>query len=167
MELGLAPVNTQDLSVNVADTTHVIFQNINFRGKNELQLFTQCNTNAVTAISDWTQDVSHLASPVSNDTYTTIADMAAGTLVGGKALPQRLVTIGISEYSTAYLTEEALQLLENAVYYLLTLPLPQGPTDQANVSTLPDIRKVCTPQGIRIIIGDRTYDMLGNRINNK
>lgn len=162
-----SPVNTQDLSVNVADTTHVIFQNINFRGKNELQLFTQCNTNAVTAISDWTQDVSHLASPVSNDTYTTIADMAAGTSVGGTALPQRLVTIGISEYSTAYLTEEALQLLENAVYYLLSLPLPQGPTDQANVSTLPDIRKVCTPQGIRIIIGDRTYDPLGNRISSK
>ena len=160
------PVNTQDLAVYVPDTTHTIFQHINFRGSNELTLFTQCTTNAVTAITDWTQEGTCLASPVSQSTYTTIADMPAGTVIGGTILPQRLVTIGISEYSTAYLTDEALQLLENAVYYLLSIPLPQGLTQGIAIDQQPHptIRKVCTPQGIRLIIGDKTYDLLGRAI---
>ena len=160
------PVNTQDLAVYVPDTTHTIFQHINFRGSNELTLFTQCTTNAVTAITDWTQEGTCLASPVSQSTYTTIADMPAGTVIGGTTLPQRVVTIGISEYSTAYLTDEALQLLENAVYYLLSIPLPQGPTQGITIDQQPHptIRKVCTLQGIRLIIGDKTYDLLGRAI---
>ena len=160
------PVNTQDVAVYVPDTTHTIFQHINFRGGNELTLFTQCTTNAVTAITDWTQEGSCLASPVSQSTYTTIADMPAGTVIGGTTLPQRVVTIGISEYSTIYLTDEALQLLENAVYYLLSIPLPQGPTQGITIDQQPHptIRKVCTPQGIRLIIGDKTYDLLGRAI---
>ena len=160
------PVNTQDLAVYVPDTTHTIFQHINFRGSNELTLFTQCTINAVTAITDWTQEGTYLASPVSQSTYTTIADMPAGTVIGGTTLPQRVVTIGISEYSTVYLTDEALQLLENAVYYLLSIPLPQGPTQGITIDQQPHptIRKVCTSQGIRLIIGDKTYDLLGRAI---
>ena len=160
------PANTQDIAVYVPDTTHAIFQNINFRGGNELVLFSQCNTNAVTAITDWTQEGICLASPVAQRTYTTIADMPAGTVVGGTTLPQRLVTIGISEYSTACLTNEALQVLENTVYYLLSLPLPQGPTQEVATDKLPHpaVRKVCTLQGIRLLIGDKTYDLLGNLI---
>lgn len=160
------PANTQDLAVYVPDTTHTIFQRINFRGGNELTLFTQCTTNAVTAITDWTQEGTCLASSVSQSTYTTIADMPAGTVIGGTTLPQRLVTIGISEYSTAYLTDEALQLLENAVYYLLSIPLPQGPMQGITIDQQPRpaVRKVCTPQGIRLIIGDKTYDLLGRAI---
>lgn len=160
------PVNTQEVAVYVPDTTHAIFQNINFRGSNELVLFSQCNTNAVTAITDWTQEGICLASPVSQGTYTTIADMPAGTVVDGTTLPQRLITIGISEYSTAYLTNEALQVLENTVYYLLSLPLPQGPTQEVMVSSQQLVQKVCTPQGIRLLIGDKTYDLLGRVIEN-
>lgn len=160
------PANTQDVAVYVPDTTHTIFQNINFRGSNELVLFSQCNTNAVTAITDWTQEGMCLASPVSQSTYTTIADMPAGMVVGETTLPQRLVTIGISEYSTAYLTNEALQVLENTVYYLLSMPLPQGPTQEVMVSSQQLVQKVCTPQGIRLLIGDKTYDLLGREINN-
>lgn len=162
------PANTQDVAVYVSDTTHTIFQNINFRGSNELVLFSQCNTNAVTAITDWTQEGICLASPVSQSTYTTIADMPAGTVVGETTLPQRLMTIGISEYSTAYLTNEALQVLENTVYYLLSMPLPQGPTQEVATAQLPHttMRKVCTPQGIRLLIGDKTYDLLGRVIEN-
>ncbi|MGN0235012.1 MAG: hypothetical protein ACI4BD_01675 [Paludibacteraceae bacterium] len=159
------PVNTQDLAVSVSDTTHAIFQHINFRGQKELALFTQCSTNAVTAISDWTLSDGCLASPVSNSTYTTIADMPAGTIVGETTLLQRLITIGISEYSTAYLTDEALQLLENSVCYLLSLPLPQSPTQEVMVSTQQSVQKVCTPQGIRLIIGGKTYDLLGRLAN--
>ena len=131
-------------------------------------LFSQCNTNAVTAITDWTQEGICLASPVSQSTYTTIADMPAGTVVGETTLPQRLMTIGISEYSTAYLTNEALQVLENTVYYLLSMPLPQGPTQEVATAQLPHttMRKVCTPQGIRLLIGDKTYDLLGRVIEN-
>ena len=160
------PVNTQDFAVYVPDTTHTIFQHINFRGGNELTLFTQCTTNAVTAITDWTQEGTCLASPVSQSTYTTIADMPAGTVIGGTTLPQRVVTIGISEYSTIYLTDEALQLLENAVYYLLSIPLPQGPKQGITIDQQPHptICKVCTLQGIRLIIGDKTYDLLGRAI---
>ena len=160
------PVNTQDVAVYVPDTTHAIFQNINFRGSNELVFFSQCNTNAVTAITDWAQEGMCLASPVSQSTYTTIADMPAGTVVGGTTLPQRLITIGVSEYSTAYLTNEALQVLENAVYYLMAMPLPQGPTQEVMVSSQQSVQKVCTPQGIRLLISDKTYDLLGREINN-
>ena len=156
------------MAVYVPDTTHTIFQHINFRGGNELTLFTQCTTNAVTAITDWTQEGTYLASPVSQSTYTTIADMPAGTAIGGTTLPQRLVTIGISEYSTAYLTDEALQLLENAVYYLLSMPVPQEPMQGITIEQQPRpiVRKVCTPQGIRLIIGDKTYDLLGRVVEN-
>ena len=162
------PVNTQDLAVYVPDTTHTIFQHINFRGSNELTLFTQCTTNAVTAITDWTQEGICLASPVSQSTYTTIADMPAGTAIGGTTLPQRLVTIGISEYSTAYLTDEALQLLENAVCYLLSMPVPQEPMQGITIEQQPRpiVRKVCTQQGVRLIIGDKTYDLLGRVVEN-
>ena len=162
------PANTQEVAVYVPDTTHTIFQNINFRGSNELVLFSQCNTNAVTAVTDWTQEGICLASPISQSTYTTIADMPAGTVVGETTLSQRLVTIGVSEYSTAYLTNEALQVLENTVYYLLSLPLPQGPTQEVATDKLPHlaVRKVCTLQGIRLLIGDKTYDLLGREINN-
>ena len=94
--------------------------------------------------------------------------MSAGTVVGETTLPQRLVTIGVSEYSTAYLTNEALQVLENTVYYLLSLPLPQGPTQEVATDKLPHptVRKVCTLQGIRLLIGDKTYDLFGREINN-
>lgn len=165
------PVNTQDLSITVADTTHALFQQINFAGSNELTLFTRCNTNAVTAVSAWTNastDFSVLASPVSQATYSTIADMPAGTIISGTTLTKRVITIGISEYSTAYLTAEALQVIENAVYTLMNMetpvptPTPQGFINQAQ--GMRTIRKVVTKEGVRIIVDEKVYDLFGNCI---
>ncbi|MGM9838246.1 MAG: hypothetical protein ACI30A_07165 [Paludibacteraceae bacterium] len=156
-----SPVNTQDVSVIVSDTNHPIFQHIQFHDSNRLTLFTQCKTNAVTAISDWTIDNSCLASPISEPTYTSIADMPAGTIMNGTTLTQRLITIGVSEYSTAYLTEDGLQLIENAIYYLLGLPIP-APSTHLHTPIIPSTAtKILTPNGVRICSNRKCYNLLG------
>ena len=114
--------NTSDLSVKVADTEHEIFKGIEMEN-GVLQLFSSANTNAVTAISDaysWS-DYSTLASPVGNNGYIAIADLTDATLNGTK-INNRYIMIGISEYSTANLTEAAQKLISNSVYYILGIP---------------------------------------------
>lgn len=120
-------VNTQDLSVAVTDPSHPIFKDLTITD-GELQLFEQYNTNAVTAISAWTgtEGFDVLATPVSQAAYTTIADFPAGTNCNGTVLPQRMVMIGVSEYSTSYLTAQGKQLIENAIRYLLGMDFPEG-----------------------------------------
>ncbi len=119
-------VNTQDLSVSVTNPTHPIFAGITLSSDNTLQLFSACNTNAVTAISSWVNadGETTLASPVSQATYATISEFPAGSSVGGTTFTHTMMMIGISEYSTANLTNDALHLLENAIYYLLDITIP-------------------------------------------
>ena len=156
------PQNTQDIAVEVSDTTHTLFKNIRFGGTPVLSLFTQCNTNAVTAISQWTDAGSTLctlATPLSTPSYSTIVDMPAGTVVNGTRLPQRVVTIGVSEYSTAYLTPDALRLIENAVYYLLDIPIP---TVGMQDTTLPSrAQKVRIDGKVYILRNGILYDIMG------
>ncbi len=123
-EWGTA-INTQDLSVAVTKAEHPVFRNLDITN-GELQLFDQCNTNAVTAISEWTNTTGFelLATPVSNTTYTSIADIPAGTDCNGTILPQRMVMIGVSEYSLASITDNGKRLIENAIFYLLGIDIP-------------------------------------------
>lgn len=158
-------INTQDLSVVVSDTTHALFHNIIFGNTQTINLFETCTTNALTAIGDWTGNTSGIVSlgaPVSHPAYTTIADMPAGTTLNGTTLTQRLVMIGVSEYSTADLTETGLQVIENAVIYLLGLPYPRNTTDLKCPCIAPRATKILTPQGVVIVRDGKRYTILGS-----
>lgn len=123
------PQNTSDLSVNVKEPTHTIFSGITLGSNNTLNLFSSVNTNAVTAISspsNWS-GYTTLATPTSNN-YISIADLTGATLNGSK-IGDRCIMIGVSEYSTANLTEDAQQLILNATYYILGMDVPSGIVD--------------------------------------
>ena len=117
-------VNTQDVAVNVTDATHKIFQDVEI-SDGKLQLFTTASGNAVTAISQPTswQDYTVLAAPTSNNGYISIADLTGATLNGSK-IDNRYIMIGVSEASTANITEQAQKLICNAVYYVLGMKIP-------------------------------------------
>jgi len=179
-------INTQDLSVAVANPSHPLFTGLTFAADGSLPLFTQCATNAVTAISAWnsTTGFTALACPSSqaanNVNYqlsiinyqlpTALALFPSGTVCNGTTLAQPLIMIGLSEYSTAYLTDNALRLVDNALFTLLGLT-PQGsdqPTTEdlqsANCSLQP-VSKILTPNSsILIIRNGHTYDALGRLI---
>ena len=159
-------VNTEDQSIYVADTTHALFRGIACGEEQKIELFSQCNTNAVTAISNWTNaTIESLASPVSESSYTSIADMPTGTTLNGTTLTERLVMIGLSEYSTAYLTDEGLLLVENAIYYLLGMATPERRTSVDTVITeIRSAEKVWTPYGILIKRNDKYYTITGQPI---
>ncbi len=159
-------VNTQEQSIYVADTTHALFRNIVCGEEQKIELFSRCNTNAVTAISAWENaDISSLASPYSEHSYTSIADMPAGTTLNGTTLTERLVMIGLSEYSTAYLTDNGLLLVENAIYYLLGMQTPdRGTSVDAVVTDEQSAEKIWTPYGVLIKRQDKYYTVTGQPI---
>lgn len=129
-------VNTADLSVRVTAPEHPLFRGLTITN-NELPLFSKCTTNAVTAISEWTNTAGFelLGTPVSQPGSTSIADFPAGTNCNGTILPQRMVMIGVSEYSTTDLTQEGMQLIENAILYLLDIDIPAGVENQKSQIT--------------------------------
>ncbi|MBR3648481.1 MAG: hypothetical protein IKN59_08895 [Paludibacteraceae bacterium] len=133
-----ASVNTSDVVISVMDTTHTIFHGL-LDGGNELTLFSACNTNAVTAISAWENASGEMliATPKSNASYSTITEFPAGSSVGGTTFSSPLLMLGISEYSTANLTQTGLRLVENAIYYLLGLPMPDHGTGLPAIATEP------------------------------
>lgn len=156
-------LNTSDLSVSITDSTHPIFQNLPITD-GELQLFEQCNTNAVTAISTWTNTTGYtlLATPTSNNAYTTIAELPAGTDCNGTILPQKMLMIGVSEYSTAYLTHAGKRLIENAICYLLGMAIPTH-TEHINAEQ-PIARKYIHNGQIYIAINNQLYTITGQKI---
>ncbi len=162
-------VNTQDLGITVSDPNHDLFNGLTFEGQ-ELMVFTACQTNAVTAISTWTNTTGFtvFASPLSNSNYTTIAEFPEGTDCNGTVLTKRMLMIGLSEYSTAYLNENGLRLVENAIYYLLGMPTPvQHNTATDNIernSNEPNGHKIFLNGNILIIRNGKTYNVLGGLI---
>ncbi|MBR4263619.1 MAG: hypothetical protein IKQ48_03490 [Paludibacteraceae bacterium] len=149
-------VNTQDLSITVHNPSHPLFQNLTLTG-NQLQLFSDCNTNAVTAISEWTntQGAELIASPVSQPTYTTIAELPAGTNCNGTVLPKTMLMVGVSEYSTALLTTDGKHLIENAICYLLGIPNTHIPDPEAITTT--DAAQNITNKAIKFIENGKLY----------
>ena len=155
-------VNTSDLSIAVSAPEHPLFQGLTITD-GQVALFSQANTNAVTAISEWynTTGFLKLASPVSLSTGTTIADFPAGTNCNGTVLPQRLIMIGVSEYSTTYLTADGKQLIENAILSLLGITMPTGFENHQ----LPITNYKFVNNGTLFIqMGDAVYDALGRRV---
>ena len=167
-EWGTA-ANTQDLSVSVKDASHPIFQDITMTD-GTLQLFSDCNTNAVTAISTWTntKNFNFIASPVSQLDYTAIAELPAGTDCNGTTLPQPMLMIGVSEYSTAFLTDDGKHLIENAICYLLGIKNTHTHGTEAienTASVQQQIAKKYLRNGqLFILCGDRVFDCTGKRM---
>ena len=129
-----------------------------------MQLFDQCNTNAVTAISTWTNTEGYtlLATPTSNNTYTTIAELPAGTDCNGTILPQKMLMIGVSEYSTAHLTHTGKRLIENAICHLLGMTIP---TNTEHISAEQPIASKYIHNGqIYIRINQQLYTITGQKI---
>ncbi len=156
-------VNTADLSVTVTNPEHPLFRGLTITDT-ELQLFSKCSTNAVTAISEWmnTSGFEQLGSPVSQPNGVTIADMPAGTDCNGTILPQRLVMIGVSEYSTSFLTQEGKQLIENAILYLLNIDRPQSVDEVINHKS--SNRKFLYDGKLFIEASGVVYDATGRRM---
>ena len=159
-------VNTQDLSVSVTDPSHPLFEGVTIT-EGQVQLFAQCNTNAVTAISTWTHTEGYdlLASPVSQPTYTTIAYFPKETVCNGTTLPQPMYMIGVSEYSTASLTTDGKRIIENAICLLIgtTNAHPMGLETIVNHQS--SNRKYLYDGKLFIQVGEQIYDAAGRRID--
>ena len=157
-------VNTQDLSIKITNRNHALFRDLTIND-GQIELFSQCTTNAVTAISDWynTTGFTLLGSPVSQPAYTTVAEFEAGSNCNGTVLPQKLIMIGVSEYSTEYLTTDGKQLIENAILYLLGITMPQN-TGILNEKTTSTNSKFIQHGKLFIQVGSDMYNATGSRI---
>ena len=153
-------INTSDLGVTVSQPEHPLFRGLTITD-DVLTLFTQCDGNAVTAISEWTNTTGFdvLASPTTSSTATTIADLPAGTDCNGTILPQRMIMIGVSEYSTTYLSADGKKLIENAILYQLGISMPTGLEQTANRKSLN--RKFIHDGQLYIQAGSALYDATG------
>lgn len=111
------PQNTADKAIRPT-AEHPVFAGLSDA---DISIFSQVNRNAVTCITEWyNSTVTPLATTL-DGTGTVIAEAAAGTGMNGTVLSQPMLMIGISEYSTIYLTNSALQLIDNACRHLLGL----------------------------------------------
>lgn len=149
-------LNTQDLSVSVTDPEHPLFEGLTVTD-GEIQLFSQCNTNAVTAISAWTLPEGEpqvLASPASNSEAASIA-----------ILPQGMIMIGVSEYSTAHLTTDGMRLIENAIFLQLGIDNNHPSGLDKIVNGKSSNRKFIYNGQLLIQTGDAVYDITGRRIS--
>ena len=161
-------VNTEDLSISVTNASHPLFEGLTI-ANNEVQIFERCETNAVTAISTWTntEGFDVLASPVSGNDSTTIAFFPAGTVCNGTTLPQPMYMIGVSEYSTAYLSQDGKRLIENAICLLLGIPNNHSEQPEGISNHQSEIRthKFIQDGKLFIRMGEAVYDLTGRRIS--
>ncbi len=145
-------INTADLSVTINDASHPLFKDLTIVD-GQLQLFSQCNQNAVTAISEWTFDgtVQTLGTPVSNSTASSIA-----------ILSNDIIMIGVSEYSTAYLTQDGKKLIENAILYRLGITMPATGIENHKSEIIN--HKYLQNGQLFIQMGDAVYNAVGRRV---
>ena len=161
-EWGVAK-NTQDLSISVGNSSHPLFKGVTLTD-GQVQLFSQCATNAVTAISEWTNTtgVITLAAPVSEPDYTTVAEIPAGTNCNGTVLQERLILIGLSEASFDYLTTDAMRMVENAILYQLGI---DPTTAISTLNARENNYKFIENGRLYIQVGEAVYDISGRRMD--
>lgn len=163
-------INTTDLSISVADATHPIFSGLTL-SNNQLQLFSSCSSYAVTAMDPWSNctGITTLASPVSKTSASTVAEMPIGANMNGLTLTEPMLMIGVSEYSTANLTDDGKQLILNGIYYMLNMqplqPEEEEPSTNVTNNSIQRATKIFH-NGRLIIIGadGRKYSVLGQII---
>lgn len=131
-----AAANTAEASITVTNPSHEIFNGITLGTSNELTLFSSVSTNGVTVISSWytATGITEIATPV-NAAGQCIVEIPVGTDMDGvTTTTQKTMIMGISEYSTANLTDNATQLIENSCYYLLGIDIPTSVTETSSAS---------------------------------
>ena len=153
-------VNTSELNINVTKPEHPLFHGLTITD-GQLNVFSECNTNAVTGISEWVNTEGFDVLGTSAEGLTSIAEFAAGTDCNGTILPQPLIMIGVSEYSTVHLTQDGLQLIENAILYLLGINMPDG--IENHPSSIINHKYIHEGQ-LFIQAGDAVYDVTGRRV---
>ena len=132
-----SPANTADAAMRVLEPMHPIFLHLTMDNQ-VLTLFDQVTTNGVTMITSWiaqpTPSYKVLATPMSNQQAESIVECEAGTEINGTVLKEKFLMVGISEYSTAALTDAGVQLVENACRYLMGMEIISNVEDaQSNV----------------------------------
>ena len=159
-------VNTADLSIAVTDASHPLFEGVTITD-GKAQLFAQCATNAVTAISTWTNTTGFtvLASPESQADYTSVAYFPTGTNCNGTTLPQPMYMIGVSEYSTIYLTTDGKRLIENAICLLLGIQNNHPQSIEQIVNRNSSNHKFIKDGKLYIQAGGMLFDATGRRIS--
>lgn len=116
-------INTTDKNVTLTSEAagHPLFAGLS----NDITLFSAIGRNAVTAITHSTWDASVvpdftvLATPGTNSAADAIVEVPVGASINGTTTTARFLMIGVSEASTANLTDDALKLISNACGYLL------------------------------------------------
>lgn len=172
--------NTGENSVTIVSgqQTHPIFEYLlydqvggNYPASQTIPLFDQVNQNGATGINGWTnvsgQTVLGKTGNNGNG-YDCIVEFPEGSNCNGTILTRPLLQIGISEYSTANLSKSGQQLVSNAVYYLLGLPIPSknvwNEQNNTSINTSEETQKAVKiiRNGQLMIIKDgRTYDIFG------
>lgn len=122
-----SPANSTMASMTITQPNHQIFANLS--NKEELTLYSSVTTNGVAYVNDW-----------HHNEYTTLATIydSPAILESGKML-----MVGLSEYSSADITDDGLLLISNCISYLLN-----------STSNLNNNYKITTKSGI--------YDVLGH-----
>lgn len=156
-------VNTQDISMHIVEAEHPLFDGIETTPQGQIQVFSQCNTNAVTAINGWTKtEVRTLATPTTETGYCAIAELESGTDCNGTILQEKLLMIGISEYSTENLTSAGLKMLSNGICYMLNIS--ETGLGMQTESPITNAQKRMTPNGIVIYKNGEQYTLMGQKI---
>lgn len=162
------PANTADAAMNVVEPTHPIFSHLNMENQT-LTLFEQVTTNGVTMLTSWiappAPEYKVLATPMSNQQAESIVECEPGTDINGTVLKEKFLMIGISEYSTATMSDAGVQLVENACRYLLGMDITSEVDDvhakDYNIIQHGKCLSVISEEPIRSVV---IYSQLGRRI---
>ena len=116
-------VNSSDSDISVNERDHSIFKNIE-TDNGYIKLFSSVTTNGVTAISEWynASQTIKLASPASSSLHA-VTEIPVGSTINGAQVTSLFIMIGVSEYSTANMTDAGLKLIENGCYYVLNMSI--------------------------------------------
>lgn len=159
--------NTGNTTMTITQPEHPIFKNITLNG-NQLQCFDAVNTNGVTYIASWYSQTEpiRIATPEGIE-GSAIAEIQPGTDMNGTIINQRFLMIGVSEYSTANLTTQALQLIENACYYLLGKDIPTSTiTEQQNENIIITENTIYAENATQMQLFDTTGRLIASTKNN-
>ena len=106
---------------------------------------------AISSPTSWS-DYTTLATPASKSSIS-IADLSGATLNGDK-INNKYIMIGVSEYSTANLTEAGQQLILNSVYYILGI----DPTGIISVNANDN-------DNLNDNVNSQTFNLAGQRVS--
>ncbi|MDR1699055.1 MAG: right-handed parallel beta-helix repeat-containing protein [Prevotellaceae bacterium] len=155
----------------ISDKSHEIFTGLEFTGvdNNELVLFSAINTNAVTGVQagTWRAASVDVIGTAKGSTTQSLVEIPVGTSVNNTVINSRFLMIGLSEYSTEYLTPTATQLIENACYYLMGVDIPSDINDvKSDQLIVKQENGQISIEGIDNVVSLTLYNITGRQIAN-